>query len=373
MVREQPLTLAATSPEQRGLNLGLKCDIISLHTMKFHCQNCGKEIRVPSAYAGKKGRCPECKAALIVPSPQVAAADEVQLVPKSPLDDLTFLDVPQQAKIESEPTEQPDSTEEAYEQFQKLYGGFTSYQNEDVQERKLPWIADIFLYPMNLEGLTIILMSAGIPLLLRMLQEFLRLFSHVFLPMYVFFVLAAVIQWISVGVFILYVLWYFYECVCSSAAGQVRAPQTAGCTPGLWEMLGKAFRTIACFIFFMLPSIFYMGSKQQFDDPVYWLLVGLGIFLFPMGLLAVAVFDSVCGVNPILILGSIFSTFFQYCALVAFCYAFFLLIPLAGYFMRHVWILGYLFMLVAFYLGLILAHLLGRFGFKYRDKLNWEV
>ena len=39
----------------------------------------------------------------------------------------------------------------------------------------------------------------------------------------------------------------------------------------------------------------------------------------------------------------------------------------------RLWILGYLFMLVAFYLGLILAHLLGRFGYKYHDKLNWEV
>ena len=348
--------------------------------MKFHCQNCSKEIRVPSAYAGKKGRCPECKAVVRIPNPQaessspeVATTDETLAAAKSPLADLTFLDVPEEAKAESKSAEQPGSAEEAYEQFRKLHGGLTSYRNEEVQERTLPWIADIFLYPVNLEGLTIILMSTGIPLLLRMLQEFLQIFSHVFLPMFVFFALVRVIHWISVGVFILYVSWYFYECVCSSAAGIVRAPQTAGCTPGFWEMLGKAFRTIACFIFFMLPSTFYVGSTRQLDDPVYWLLVGLGIFMFPMGLLAVAVFDSVCGVNPILVIGSIFSTFFQYCALVVFCYAFLMLIPLAGYFLRRVWILGYLFMLIAFYLGLILAHLLGRFHWKYRDKLNWEV
>ena len=348
--------------------------------MKFHCQNCGKEIRVPGVYAGKKGRCPECKTVITVPgprvegsSPKVAATDETQAVPKSPLADLTFLDVPKEAKTESESTEQPDSTEEAYEQFRKLHGGFTSYENEEVQDRKLPWVVDIFLYPVNHEGLLIIFMSAGIPLILRALQEFLRIFSHVFLPMFVFFALVRIIHWMSVGVFILYVSWYAYECICSSAAGRIRAPETAGCTPGLWEILGKAFRTIACFIFFMLPSTFYLGSKQQLDDPIYWLLVGLGIFLFPMGLLAVAVFDSVRGVNPILVIGSIFSTFFQYCGLVIFCYAFLLLIPLAGFFLLRLWILGYLFMLVAFYLGLILAHLLGRFGWKYRDKLNWEV
>ncbi|MHC4368354.1 MAG: hypothetical protein ACYSW8_12145 [Planctomycetota bacterium] len=337
--------------------------------MKFCCHNCGNEIRVPSAYAGKKGRCPDCKTAIRVPQAEAAA-------PKSPLADLTLLDVPEKIKAESEsiePAAQPDRTEEAYEQLRRLHGGLDSYENEDVQDRKLPWIADIFLYPINHEGLTIILMSAGIPLILRALQEFLRIFSHVFLPMFVFFALVRIIQWMSVGLFILYVCWYSYECICSSAAGRVRAPETAGCTPGLWEMLGKALRTVACFIFFMLPSMFYLGSERQLYDPICWLLVGLGIFLFPMGLLAVAVFDSIRYVNPFLVIGSIFSTFFQYCALVIFYYAFFLLIPLVGYFMSGVWILGYLFMLVAFYLGLILAHLLGRFGWKYREKLNWEA
>jgi hypothetical protein len=293
-------------------------------------------------------------------SPQGAPTDETQEVPKSPLADLTFLDVPEEVKAESESTEQADSSEEAYEQFRKLQGGLASYENEPVQDRKLPWIVDIFLYPVNQEGLLIVLMSAGIPLILRALQE-------------LFFALIRIIHWISVGVFIMYVCWYAYECICSSAAGRIRAPETAGCTPGFWEMFGKAFRTIACFIFFMLPSAFYLGSKQQLEDPVYWLLIGLGIFLFPMGLLAVAVFDSVRGVNPILVISSIFSTFFQYCALVIFCYTFFLLIPLAGYLLLRLWILGYLFMFVAFYLGLILAHLLGRFGWKYRDRLNWEV
>ncbi len=89
--------------------------------------------------------------------------------------------------------------------------------------------------------------------------------------------------------------------------------------------------------------------------------------------MAVAVFESLRGLNPILVISSVFSTFFQYCALVIFSCAFFLLIPLAGYLLLRVWILGYLFLLIAFYLGLVLAHLLGRFRWKYRDKLNWEA
>ncbi len=343
--------------------------------MKFNCESCGKEIRVPHTYAGKKGRCPGCKVVLTVPAarPRTVDPEAAEAVAQTPLNDLTFLDVPEEIKLEGEPAAEPDHTGEAYEQLRRLHGGLTSYENEDVQERKLPWIIDIFLYPVNHEGLVIIFMSAGIPLALRLLQEFLRIFSHVFLPMFVFFALVRIIQWMSVGLFILYISWYSYECICSSAAGRIRAPETAGLTPGVWEMLRQVFRTFASLLFFTIPSALYMGADKQPDDPICYLLVGVGIFLFPMGLLAVAVFESLRGLNPVLVISSIFSTFFQYCALVLFCCAFFLLIPLAGYFLLRVWILGYLFMLVAFYLGLILSHLLGRFRWKYRDKLNWEV
>jgi hypothetical protein len=37
------------------------------------------------------------------------------------------------------------------------------------------------------------------------------------------------------------------------------------------------------------------------------------------------------------------------------------------------WPLAYLFLLLSYYLGLVLAHVMGRFFWKYRDKLNWEV
>jgi hypothetical protein len=84
-------------------------------------------------------------------------------------------------------------------------------------------------------------------------------------------------------------------------------------------------------------------------------------------------FDSIRGLNPMLIVGSIFSTFFLYCGLVVFCYALFILIAGAGYFLLRSWVLGYIFLFVCSYQALIGAHLLGRFYWKYQDKLNWEV
>ncbi len=34
----------------------------------FECEHCGHAVRVPAAHAGKKGRCPSCKAVVDIPS-----------------------------------------------------------------------------------------------------------------------------------------------------------------------------------------------------------------------------------------------------------------------------------------------------------------
>ena len=296
-------------------------------------------------------------------------------MPKSALASLTFLDVPEEAKTESESTEQTDSTEEAYEQFRRLHGGLAGYESSEVHDRKLPWIIDIFLYPLNKEGLSIMLLSAGIPLILRALVRVLFILTGVFPPMLVFWILFLIIHWISVLVFMLYVCWYWYECLLDSSAGAIRAPETAGITPGVGDILRQTFRTVACLLYSMLPALIYVGHSRQYGDPVFGLLCGLGASLFPMIILAVAVFDSIFVANPFLVLGSVFSTFFQYCRVVIFCPGPFLLMPLAAVFLFNYdfRFLGYLFMFLAFYLGLIMAHMLGRFFWNCRDKLNWEV
>ena len=35
--------------------------------IKFACSNCSKTIRVDDKYAGKKGKCPKCGQAVVVP------------------------------------------------------------------------------------------------------------------------------------------------------------------------------------------------------------------------------------------------------------------------------------------------------------------
>jgi len=164
--------------------------------MKFHCESCGKEMRVSRAYAGKKGRCPACKVVLTVPVAP-SRTDSAKAAGENPLGDLTLLDVPEEMKAESEPTREPDRTGEAYEQLRRLHGGLAGYESSEVQERKLPWIVDIFLYPLNTKGMGIVLICVGIPLMLRFVIKILWILTLYFPPMLVFWVLFIIIHWSS--------------------------------------------------------------------------------------------------------------------------------------------------------------------------------
>jgi hypothetical protein len=104
-----------------------------------------------------------------------------------------------------------------------------------------------------------------------------------------------------------------------------------------------------------------------------------------MGILAVAMFESVSGLNPILIFRSIVSTFLPYCGLVVLFYGLSVLfvIGIIGSLLGVRGVTGgsllsaillIILMLAGFvWLLLVAAHLLGRFYWLYKEKLNWEV
>jgi hypothetical protein len=102
-----------------------------------------------------------------------------------------------------------------------------------------------------------------------------------------------------------------------------------------------------------------------------------------MGILAVVMFDSVNGLKPTLLVRSIVSTFLSYCGLVILFYGLGVLFIGLLVRMRSVSIRGSLFSwLFLFYIFsniffiyflLISGHLLGRFFYRFEDKLYWEV
>jgi hypothetical protein len=97
----------------------------------------------------------------------------------------------------------------------------------------------------------------------------------------------------------------------------------------------------------------------------------LGVFFFPIGLLAVIMFGSLSGLNPALLIRSIRGTFAEYCGLLALLGALLgLAYAMSAFLPKAVALMAGLFWL---YLLVILGHLLGRFYFRNEQKLCWDV
>ena len=127
---------------------------------------------------------------------------------------------------------------------------------------------------------------------------------------------------------------------------------------------------VVCFV----GAIVYVSFNKRID-PVFWLLLGGGVFFLPMALLSTIMFDSLAGLNPILIIGSIFSTFGKYLGVALAFYVpyaisvgvFTVLSPFVSPLTIPI------FSLIDLYLLLVAAHLLGWFFYRNEEKLNWEV
>ena len=112
------------------------------------------------------------------------------------------------------------------------------------------------------------------------------------------------------------------------------------------------------------------------NKSIFWPLLAYGVFFFPMGVLAATMFYSINALNPILLVCSIASTFIQYCGLVVFFAGFcFLRIGVLMLSFKQGW--GILARIVPdlllMWLLLVAVHLIGRFYWRYQEKLNWEA
>ena len=324
--------------------------------------------------AGRKGQCPHCKKTVTIPATvpeeavaQTGVAGDQPVAPKaSPRNPLLF-DIPPADVAEAAQTE-----EQAAERLRDLRSAYVLKEHEEPPERPLPWVIDIFLYPMNKLGLIILLLSAGIPFALRPLLRLSRELTLAFPPALLLWVPLMIIHWGALLLSLLYINWYIAECIRDSAAGGIRAVDTTATTPGFIELIGQSLTVLACGAACLGPAILY--TRNHDNAAVFWILYGVGGFLFPMALLAVTMFESLRALNPILLLPSVFSTLVPYCLLALFCYGFYRLPPLMiRYLFSDLWILGYLLLFATFYLALVLAHLVGRLYRRNQERLNWDT
>ena len=344
--------------------------------IEFHCKNCGRQINVPDTHAGKTDKCPYCASIIAVPgtgSPGTVTRQSNSAKPETgsqnSVYDLTLLDIPPKNKIQDQPVDQMNGYEKAAEPQQEP----NAAETETTTQRKLPWLIDIFLYPASKAGITIL----GIVVVLRFLLRIVVLLLGGLSLQIPLFLIPFGMAWI-IGILVrivlyLYLYWYLCECIRDSASGGTRAPETIGHNPGFGEMLWQAIKTIGCFLLFLGPAFLYHLKTGQTDTIFCRLAAYAALFFFPMSLLAVVMFDSFKGLNPIVLIGSILSTFLPYCAMfmVLVWVVFFIiektpdLLELTGS--------AFLFWCLGIYLAMVASHLLGWFYHRYERQLNWDV
>jgi hypothetical protein len=152
----------------------------------------------------------------------------------------------------------------------------------------------------------------------------------------------------------------------------MRAPEGLGSIPDFSDMFEQVVNIIGCLGVCFGPAVIYALFTGRVDI-IFWLLLSLALFLYPMGLLAVAIYDSPAGFNPRVLFRSISGTFFPYCCLVLIIFAIGGLIALIGAILPRLQLRPYILIAVCTYLTMVTAHILGCFYFKHREKLRWKV
>jgi hypothetical protein len=253
------------------------------------------------------------------------------------------------------------------------------FKPEPLPERTLPWLIDIFLYPMSISGVIHIVIFAIIPPLLWLLVlRYVRPFGGV--PYLILYLLLA-------G----YAFYYISYCVFDSSRGGLRAPDvTIYDSPDKIELFSHVFLVIGVVAVCFFPAVIYYIVTER-ADLVFWLLSAACIFFFPMAVLTAVLFDSVDAIKPVVIISSIYRTLVPYCGLVLTFSAIAGLIapvilglPKPGDLIAGLiylqslmdYLLGTAFMRykIAFvYLVIVSSHLLGRFYLRYKKELNWKI
>ncbi|MBN1974249.1 MAG: hypothetical protein JW787_11455 [Sedimentisphaerales bacterium] len=340
----------------------------------FNCEKCGQKIRLPKAYAGKKGRCPKCKAVITIPE----INDEISL--KSP-DSHTAS--PQYDQQPPEPELRLKRVSSSQTQYEGLSADGLIVTNEtilrpEIKEkppvRKLPAIVDIFLYPTSISGLINIGIFCISSLLFGIFSVFFRFTYFTRLPF--LFIGAAVLA---------YMIYYIIECIRDSALGGIRAPDNLSSMPDFYEAVSQLWDIFIMMIILWLPLSGYnsyrvltqpehsLSPYNPFADTIFLSLLGYGVFFSPIAMLALAVFKSSAAYNPLIWITSIISTFFQYCGLVLLFSLLAFLVSRIAASLQGNQLNAAMFIAIFLYLAMIAAHLLGRFYYLNEKKLNWEV
>lgn len=334
--------------------------------IEFRCPNCNQKITAREERAGASGPCPRCKRRITVPgggeseAPTGAGQDKLTLIGPLAARTPTKMAASEQERLEAECDAATQRSDEAL-----LSSLGIRPLPQYTGERQHAWPIDILLYPTSPSGLCILAVLVGVPLALTLLRRLLgnagRVIGHVF-----------IFAWFLIG---LYAVWYLAECIYDSARGGTRAPEMPSEKADWRQMFSRVVYLAAVGVVFILPARLYVMFTTR-SDGIYWALVGWGLVFFPMGLLAMVAHDSDSALNPLFLLGAIFRTLGEYVWLMIL----FAIVTAPLWLSSRdsqdappaIWreMLGNA---IGAYGAFILAHVLGRFYWRNRERLDWGI
>lgn len=329
--------------------------------IEFLCSNCAHRIRAPEDRMGKAGRCPQCQGRVTVPAgggPDSAERDESaedsEVRAGDPAYDTALL----------EPTPKGNVPDEATQRYYEELAGRSAEEAGKLGDAPgPPWPVSSILYPLS---------PAGI---IHLVVLWLLLF--VLSPL-VMMTLGLGTEYVPLvyGLPLAYVVYYYAECIRDSCGGSWRAPAfwMHPTDSSKWDVLSQLFLVVGCVAVYFAPvSVYYIVRERA--DGIYWLLLIVGGFLFPMALLAVVWFDSSAGLNPILVLRSMGRTFLPYCAMISVLFGGAWLFVALDFSLYSFWLapaMALAIRVVQLYLVFVGAALLGGFYHRYKARLDWE-
>ena len=101
---------------------------------------------------------------------------------------------------------------------------------------------------------------------------------------------------------------YLRRVVTGTAMGEEAAPDWPDLTDFTADILSPLFQLAATMLASLVPAILvgaFVQGTEKWGEVAVWVACGLGGIYFPMAFLAVAMFDSVAAVNPLLVVPSI--------------------------------------------------------------------
>lgn len=235
---------------------------------------------------------------------------------------------------------------------------------KEEEQKPLRWYWPV-LFPLNGTGLGMIGMFVGCRVLL-----WVGIFASRYIP-FAGFALAIIFVIVS---FLLRAYAYWYACLCMqmAAEGQIKAPDVLQHDEdGFCDMLKQMFWVLGAILFCLFPAVLYFYHYKKTDE-LFWNILAVGWFFMPMTLLSAVLHDTVWGLNPFLIVVSIFRVLLKYLLLVIIISIPFGLSTVVAVYSKR---FGIWFSLpaqaISLYLAFVGAAILGRFYYVNENRLDW--